>query len=198
MKNLIPILCYFFLLPINAQAYYTVQDTGDLLKENEQQFATELQLITTGDTGVNFIGRYDRGLDEETNLRFEAGVGTTDFAVGGYIKWVPYPDFESQPAIGFTFGAHLARFEDEMEIAGRIIPFASKQFETDIGRLTPYAALPIAFSNYNDESSNPFSLVLGSRFRHQDFNQCDFTAELGFDLSDSFNYLSVGAIFPAF
>jgi len=198
MKKLNTIICSLFLLPLTAQAFYTVQDTGDLLKENEQQFATELQLITTGDTGVNFIGRYDRGLDQETNLRFEAGVGTTDFAAGGYIKWVPFPDYESQPAIGFTFGAHLARYEDEMEIAGRFIPFASKQFETDMGRVTPYVALPIAFSNYNDDNTNPFSLALGSRYRHQDFDTCDFTAELGFDLSDSFNYLAVGAIFPAF
>jgi len=187
----------FFFVPA-AQAFYTVQETGDLLKPNQMQIATELQAITSGDDGINVIGRFDKGLDEEINLRFEVGFGTTDSTVGAYIKWVPIPDYESQPAIGFTFGAHIANYEDETEFAGRVIPFVSKQFDTDWGLVTPYAALPFAFSQYDDESQNPFFLVLGSRYKHPEFQYCDFTAELGFEISDSFTYLSLGAIFPAF
>jgi hypothetical protein len=190
------LLTFFFTVP--TFAFYTFQDTGDLLKEGQMRWATEVQFITSGDDGANIIGRLDKGYSEEVNLRFEAGVGTTDYVFGGYVKWVPFPDFDKQPAIGFQGGVHVASFEDETELALRFTPFASKEFDTDIGLLTPYAALPFAFRSYNDESDIPLFFTLGSRYRHPEFQHCDFTAELGFDVSDAFSYLSIGAIFPAF
>jgi hypothetical protein len=182
----------------STYAHYTVQDTGDLLPEDKTQAAAELQLKTSGDEGLNVIGRLDKGFDSDSNLRFLFGAGTTDFEIGAFYKWVPFPDFEKQPAIGFTFGAHMARYTGENELAARFIPLISKKFETDSGDFTPYFAIPMAFSNYNKDGFSPVQLVLGSRYKHPEFEHCDFTAELGFNLHDAFTYISVGAIFPAF
>lgn len=188
----------FFLISQPSLAFYTVQDTGELLKPEENQLSGEVQFITSGDEGVNAIAIYDRGIDEESNLRVTAGAGTTDVVIGAFYKWVPYPDFDKQPAIGFIFGAHYAHYEDENELAGRIIPLVSKKFDSDLGLFTPYIAVPVALSNYDDDTNAPIQLVLGSRFRHHNFDHFDFNAELGFDINDSFAYISIGAIFPAF
>jgi hypothetical protein len=187
--------------PQKSFAFYTVQESGDILKESERQFAAEVQVITDGlsnDDGANLLARFDMGFDPDSNLRFVLGGGTTDFIAGAFYKWVPFPDFENQPAIGITFGAHLARYSEENDIAGRVIPFVSKKFDTDIGALSPYVSLPFGFSSYNDETTDPFQFVLGSRYRHPEFDSCDFNLEIGFDIEDAPAYISVGAIFPAF
>lgn len=186
------------LIPTLALAHYTVQDTGDLLKEDEMQFSSEVQFVTSGDEGVNLIGRFDKGFDSDSNLRFLVGAGTTDFEIGAFYKWVPFPDFESQPAIGLTLGTHVAKYAGHTELGVRAIPFVSKKFETDHGDFTPYIALPLAYANYDHDGYSPIHLTLGTRYRHPDFEQCDFTAELGFDLHEAFSYVSIGAIFPAF
>lgn len=191
-------VCLLTMFSIKGHAFYTVQETGDLLKPEQMQFGTELQFITTGDDGIDLVGRFDKGLTEDKNLRFEAGTGTTDAFFGGYLKWVPYPDFENQPAVGVDVGAHFANYEDESELTLRIIPFVSKRFESTQGDFTPFASLPLGFGTYNDDSISPFQLVVGSRYSHPDFEYCDFSVELGIKLNDAPTYFSVGAIFPAF
>lgn len=182
-----------------ALAYYTLQDTGELLKPKEMRFGAEAQIITHGDTtGVNAIGRFDKGFNDEMNFRFELGAGTTDVVGGAYLKWVPFPDFEKQPAVGFEVGGHYAHYNSHSEVSIQVVPFASKTFETDVGVITPYAALPFAFATYNGDSTVPVLLVLGSRYRSPDVKQCDFTAELGFDIHQAPNSITFGAIFPAF
>ena len=192
------IFSFVSLFSLPAQAFYTVQDTGDIIDFDKNQFSTQVQFVTNGDDGVNLIGFYDKGVDEESSFRAEVGTGTTDILLGVRYKWVPYPDFDKQPAIGFIFGFHYANFEDENEIALRAIPILSKKLDSSVGLFTPYAALPIGFSNYDDDTETPIQLSLGSRFRHPNFSSCDFNVEVGFELSDAITYISVGAIFPAF
>ena len=191
------IACVLLAAP-TVHAYYTVQDTGELLSEKEKQVGGELQFATTGNSGINLIGHFDMGFDKESNLRFEAGTGVTTAVVGAFFKWVPFPDFENQPAIGFSFGAHYARYEQANEIAARFIPLASKKFDTTKGLFTPYVALPVSMSNYDNTSFHPVQFVIGSRYKHPDFDTFDFNAELGFSVTDADAHISIGAIFPAF
>lgn len=194
------VLCFGALLHLSqALAFYSVQESGILVKENMWQPGAEIQLITNEDEGMNFLGRLDRGFNDESNFRFIAGTGTTSFVAGAFFKWVPFPDLESQPAVGFTVGGHVARYEGENELALRLIPFASKSFEVDTGLLTPYVSLPIAFSDFADEDRTPIQLVIGSRYNHKEFEHCEFSAELGIELNDNApTYISVNAIFPMF
>lgn len=189
------VLATIFLVSPAALAFYTVQDTGDLLDEKEYKFSAELQFITSGDDGVNVIGRFDTGFDEDSNFRFLAGVGTTDYVFGAFYKWVPYPDFEKQPAIGLTSGVQLAKYEDETEMALRFIPFISKQFETDIGTLTPYTSLPVNIRHYDGETDMPVQLILGTRYRHPEYDEVEYTAELGFEIQDAVTFISFGVMF---
>ncbi len=189
-------------LSSSAFAFYTFQDTGDMLAAGRYATVTELQFVTSRDSGVNFVGKLDGGLNDEFNFRAVIGTGNTDFQIQGLLKWVPIPDYENQPAIGLTTGFLWARYdsrasrdETENEFSVRVIPFVSKKFETDIGLITPYVALPFAIRDYGSESDVPFHLALGSKYSHSDIAGVTFTAEVGLDIDDSFDYVSIGAIF---
>lgn len=194
IATVLSLVCY----PFSSHAFYSVHETGDLLKPEQMQIGGELQLITNNDEGVDLVGRFDKGFDEDRNLRFEVGTGTTDFFLGGYVKWVPYPDFEKQPALGVNFGAHYAHYESNNELTLRAIPFASKKIESTDGDFTPYVSLPLGLGTYDDDSVTPLQIVFGTRYHHPDFAHCDFSAELGIELNDAPTYFSISAIFPAF
>jgi len=177
-------------------AYYTLQDTGDMLKPNQMRLGAEAEFVTHGDDGLDVTGKFDYGVRDDLGLRVEAGTGATDILVGGYVKWVPIPDYQNQPAIGVVVGGHYAHYHAESETALRITPFASKNFATDIGPLTPYAGLAIAMAEYNGDSFTPIQLVLGCKAHFEEVKGVDFTAELDFDVNQAPNAITVGALFP--
>ena len=195
MKKLISFLL-LILIPQSGFAYYTFQDTGDLLAPGEYAPGVELQFRTTNGSGNNIIGRWDGGWKDDLNWRGFVGLGKVDFQAGGLVKWVPIPDHDKQPAIGISFGGLIATYESDTELAARFNPFVSKTIEVDFGQLTPYTALPIGFRTYDDESNSTVQWTLGSRFIHPDMPGSHFFAEIGLDLDDAFTYLSVGATFP--
>jgi hypothetical protein len=192
-----------FLHPTPGHTFYSVHETGELLKPEEIQLGGEVQFVTNRDEGVNLIGRADKGFRDDMQFRLFAGSGTTDAQLGALLKWVPFPDTETQPAVGFDFGFHWAHYDSNNELALRAIPFVSKKFVTETaGDFSPFAALPLALRNYDDDQGGddaefPVGLVLGSRYHHKDFEFCDFSAELGFNLAKSPAYFSVNLIFPA-
>jgi hypothetical protein len=184
-----------------AFALYTFMDSGDMLEAGRYATGTELQAITSGDEGINFLGKIDGGLNDEFNFRASVGTGHTDFQIQGLLKWVPIPDTDSQPAIGISTGLLWARYEfkradTENEFTVRVIPFVSKRFETENrGVITPFAALPFGIRDYGSESDVPFNLVLGSKYAHPDVTGVTFIGELGLDIDESFDYVTIGAIF---
>ena len=197
-------LLFLLLTGLNstASAFYTFQDSGDLLEPGRYATAAELQFVTSRDSGANLVGKIDGGLNDEFNFRAVIGTGNTDFQIQGLLKWVPIPDYESQPAIGLTTGFLWARYESrasrnetENEFSVRVIPFMSKKFDSEIGPFTPYVALPFAIRDYGSESDVPFNLAVGSKYAHNELAGVTFTAEVGFDIDESFDSISVGAIF---
>jgi hypothetical protein len=103
MKALVLIASLIF-SPCIGFAYYTFQDTGDLLKPGTYAVGGELQFKTSDGSGTNIIGRAEGGWRDDLNWRGFAGLGKVDFQAGGLVKWVPIPDFGKQPAIGLSFG----------------------------------------------------------------------------------------------
>ncbi len=186
-----------------AFAYYTVQDTGNLVKPNQEAIGTSLQWITQGPTlGVNLLGHLDVGFNDSSNFRFEAGGGATDAVLGAYYKWVPFPDYEQQPAVGFIFGAQYAHYHGASEVAARIVPLASKKFaittDSVSGTVTPFVALPIGLSSYRSTTGVPVQIAFGAKYHDDQFKVCDFMAELDFDVNQAPNSIVIGAQFPAF
>lgn len=185
----------------NAYSYYTFQDTGDLLAPDRYAVGAELQFRTSNGSGTNLTGRFDGGLNDEWNYRVYAGLGDVDFHAGGYFKWVPIPDYQSQPAMGITFGGLLATYSagnsgSKTEFAFRTNPFISKSYEASFGQLTPYAALPIGLSTYDGDTDATLQLALGSRLIHEEMLGAHYFGEVGFNLDNAFAYISVGVTMP--
>ncbi len=176
-----------------VQAYYTSLDSGQILAPGNYKLGAEVQFITEGDDGVNVAARADGPLTDELNWKTQIGVGTTDVFLAGFVKWVPFPDTDSQPAIGVTGGVLYANYEDFSELSIRLHPFVSKRFELEFGDISPYLALPIGLRTLEDETDVPFQATLGTEFRPDGLEKINFVAEIGFDVNDAFPYFAFGA-----
>jgi hypothetical protein len=190
LLTVLPILLFW---SAPSFAFYTTMDTGRLLKEGEFKIGAEAQFITEGDDGVNLAGRFDGGINDELGWKSLVGFGTTDVFLGGFVKWVPVPDMDSQPAIGVIGGVLYANYDDVSELSLRAHPFVSKEFHPEIGTLTPYLALPIGIRTIEGDSDVPFQVALGADFRPDGLEKIDFIAEIGFDVNDAFPYFAFGA-----
>jgi hypothetical protein len=178
------------LLASTSHAYFSVIDTGDILTPGKYQMSLEPQLILQDYDGFNAVARFDRGINEESSARAILGFGKVDFQVGGFYKWVPFPDTGNQPAIGGSAGAILARVNGDTQFSVRVNPLVSKRFETEIGDLTPYASLPLGVTSRKDETVVPVQLALGSELQPINNQNLSVFAELGFNLNKAFGYIS--------
>lgn len=199
IKNLFQQLTYasvglaLFFQASGAHAYYTTMETGKLLEDGHYRLMAESQFVTQGDTGVNLGARVDGPINDELNWKAQLGFGVTDIFLAGYIKWVPFPDAESQPAIGLTGGVLYARNAGLNEQSLRFHPFVSKLFKVDLGDINPYASLPIGIRSVDGHTTIPVQLALGTEFRPKTLDNISFLAEVGFDVTKAFSYFTIGA-----
>lgn len=84
----------------NSHAFYETGESGEIAKEGTYKIGLMPQLRLSDGSGMNFTGFFDRALNDESSLRIHAGLGETDFYMGGSYKWIPIPDYKNQPAIG--------------------------------------------------------------------------------------------------
>ena len=177
-----------------AHAYYATLDNGEVLKEGEYQAMISPQLIFNQFDGANFTGRLDTGLMEGVSGRALLGFGKIDFQIGGMLKWMPFPDTDSQPAIGSEAGIIFARIGSINQYSIRLHPIVSKRIETEIGDVIPYGSLPFGItvqSGGGDETFMPAQLVAGTELRPLEMKNWSFFGELGVNLTKSFGYASV-------
>lgn len=186
----------FFLGLTQAKAFYTVQDTGEILPPGQFAIIGEGQIVTSRDSGFNIVGKVDMGLNDEIGFRALAGAGNTDFQFGGFAKWVPFPDFEKQPAVGIIGGVHLARYKSNTETSLRAMPIVSKRIVADFGILTPYGSLPFALRSFDSKTETPLHVAGGAFYSHPDLKGFEFTGELGISLNKAFTYISLGVVMP--
>jgi len=180
-------------VPEAAQAYFSTIDTGDLVAPGQYQLSFEPQLVLSRYDGFNGVARIDTGLDESSSLRGILGFGTVDFHIGGMYKYIPYPDVDKQPAIGFLAGALLARENGQTEFSLRFHPLVSKRFSTEIGDLTLYASAPIGITTTSNKTYVPIQVAGGTEFRPLNYRNMSIFAELGINVREAFSYLSVAA-----
>ena len=168
---------------------------ADIIKPGEFLFATDIQYITENDSGFNLNLRADMPLNRDMNIRGVLGFGEVDFHAGGYLKWIPFPDYATQPAIGGLAGVHFAKFGGLSEFSVRVHPYISKSFNLSVGRISPYAALPVALAFIDGETNNPIQFQIGTELRVREIKNVSFLAEFGVDLSESFSFFSLGIAF---
>lgn len=180
-----------------AHAYDSIIDTGDLVNAGHYQATFEPQLIFSRYDGANVIGHLDTGLTEESSLRGTIGIGAVDFHMGASLKYVPFPDTASQPAIGGRAGLSFARVEGSTEFNIRFEPLVSKRFSTEVGDLTAYGSIPFGVTTRSEPDDTVFPIHLTGGVQLQPLNtpHLSYFTELGLDLNDAFSYISFAVAF---
>lgn len=185
------------LLSSPAFAYYSVMSTGEILPEGQYTLTGETQFLTDP-SGVNVGARFESGIDEGSGFRGEFGVGKTDIFLGALYKFVPYPDIQGQPAVGFNAGVLYANDADTNEFTLRFEPLVSKKFEVNFGHLIPYGSVPVGLRHRtrgNDKNDVALQLVGGVEIALNNIRGLRFMPEIGIDIDNAPSYVSVGAIF---
>lgn len=173
-----------------GKAYFSTLDTGELIAPGKYQISIEPQIIFQNYSGLNAVARFDTGINEESSVRGVLGVGTVDFEIGGFYKWVPFPDLETQPAIGGMVGVTIARINSDTVYNLRFHPLISKKLESEIGDVIPYGSLPIGISSRPDKTVVPVQLVAGAELRPLNTPNFSFFGEIGANVNEAFGYIS--------
>jgi hypothetical protein len=191
MKKLFAIS--ILLTAVSSSAFMTVQESNEITPSGKYKIGAEPQYRTSDGTGFNFSGFFDRSFSESLSARATLGTGDTDFSAGGSLKWVPFPDFDRQPAVGGKVGAYLWREGSDSFTTLRFEPLVSKKFETGIGQLVPYASLPIMFNSGNNFNKTSLQVAAGAELYHPEADNMTFGVEFGLSAKDSFSYISAFA-----
>ena len=186
---LFPICLFFSSLSF---AFFSTMDTGDILAPSQYTFTSEAQMVSSGEDGGNFRFHLDQAFDDSSQWRLTLGTGVNNYQASALFKWVPIPDYEQQPAIGLIGGLSFVELNNQSLVALQLKALVSKNFVTEYGYVSPYASLNLAFELSNVLDGSPAQLVAGSRYRSEDWQQSFILAELGFEISNAFSYLSIG------
>lgn len=178
-----------------SHAYFSVVDTGELIEQGQYQVTLEPQLILNNYDGFNLIGHFDTGIDQDSGARVTLGFGKVDYQVGGFYKYVPFPDTAKQPAIGGSAGVVMAKVNGVTMTSLRLKPLVSKKLQTEIGDLIPYASLPFGITFTSNQTTVPVQLVVGSEVKPMNMENISFFGEIGVNISKAFGYLSGAAAY---
>lgn len=192
LRNILrAVVVCLFLLSQNTFAYYSTLTTGDILPQNRYDLSAGSQFASKTGSTVNFVSHLDLGLSSSESFRAVVGFGDVDFQFGGFYKWVPYPDTLDQPALGIMAGVLYGRTDDENEINVRVHPLMSKKFLVNYGEFNPYITVPFGVRMRDGEMTFPVQVEIGSEFSPLSLKKVKLIVELGFDVSEAFNYLSL-------
>jgi hypothetical protein len=174
----------------------TFMQTGDIPQEGHHFLSGHLQFAANGINGVNLTGRGESRLTADSSVFASVGIGTgVNFHAGGGYKWVPYPDFAKQPAVGSTFSVWYGTINGVSDVSLRISPFVSKKFDLEFGSTNAYISIPFGITSHQNETVNPINLVLGGQFDTLKVKDVQFIGEIGINLHHAFNYFTVGATY---
>ncbi len=196
-KPIVQIIVLFvsaFLLAQTSFAYLSINETAELIKENDYRVGVIPQVYLTHGGGANMGAFFDMYVDRDINSRFIIGGGNTDFWTTASVKWVPYPDYEKQPAIGFRGAVTYARDNNFDFYNFQVTPIISKIVDTDYGKMNPYIGVPLTVIYSNSSSITSTQFVFGTEW----IERADFQVggELDLNLSNSNSALSFHVNFP--
>ena len=183
------------LITLPAWAYHSFHDTGDLLENKQLRLTLAPQFIIGSQSGTNLTGFVDTPWEAHSNIRYFFGVGSSNIHLGSLYKWVAYPDFDSQPAIGVSTGFLFAQLNGESEFSILANPFISKKFIKPFGDFNTYASLPVSLQFYRDKTDFPIQIAVGTQLKTHHVKSVEFMVELGVDVHHAFSYISFGAIY---
>ncbi len=200
-NNSVSLFCFLlcFLTLSQARAFLGLHESGEIIPAGHYRVGVIPQIYIGSNPSSYYTGResssdfgafLDMNIDQDLNARFVLGTGTTDFWAAGFAKWVPYPDYQNQPALGVRGGLIYVREGSSNFYNTQITPLVSKHYESDIGVLTPYVGVPITF--IYEKSSNNFTalqMAIGSDWDFQKDSQLG--VELEMDLAKTTTTVSL-------
>ncbi|MDZ4677910.1 MAG: hypothetical protein SGI74_10430 [Oligoflexia bacterium] len=197
-RNNIIIVFLVLTLSLPAFGYYSTFDTGEIVRPDQNQVGFETQFIMTSPTATNFMAHYDLGASESVNYKFLLGGGTRTVQAGGFIKYIPLPDYKYQPAVGAIAGVIYANHQGSQALGLRFHPLISKRLNAEeFGIFTPYVSTPFGITFASLQTSYPSQFVLGSSWTmNNEDTAFRVIAEYGINMNAAFNYLTIGFTLP--
>lgn len=177
-------------------AYYSTIESGEVIPEGAYRFGAEPQMRLSEGNGFNFSGFADMGLGNDMSARAQLGSGDTELLASASFKWIPFPDYKNQPALGGKAEVMFGKKSGDGLWGVKIHPLASKKVDTDMGLFIPYGSIPIGYLSYKSETVTTIQLVAGTEFKTDKFKDWVFGAELGLNGSKAFNYISAFVTLP--
>lgn len=198
MKNTILHLCVLFsfclFLSQTSHAYLSVSETSELLQKDDYRIGLMPQFLIANGGGTNVAAFFDMSVDPAVNTRFLMGGGDTDFFASASAKWVPFPDVERQPAIGFRGALIYARDTSIDFYDIQFTPIISKIIHSDIGKLNPYIGLPVTFIMSSKTNTTATQFAVGTEW--VDNPQYQIGGELDLNLSNTTSAITFHLNFP--
>lgn len=175
----------------------SLMQTADVKKPGEYEVKAQADIIFNHGGGFNFSPHFMMGLVENLfDLDLFLGTGTTDFQVGGLVKFNLLPDIPDQVGLSFLGGAsyiHDSPVDGVLVSTGVVV---SKRFTVDFGSITPYSALQVEPFFNNIHSIVAVSLDFGARWVPTVTNPFVFYSEFSANLNNSVWALDFGAGYP--
>lgn len=183
------------LFAVSANAFLTIGESTDVTPKGTLKLGIEPQIRLSEGSGANLSVFLDGGIQEDLSWRAQLGAGETDLSLGASVKWVPYPDFEKQPAVGFRGDFFIGREANETFTTFRVAPMVGKQLQTDLVLFAAYVALPLGIQGYQGKTETLAQLALGSDIHLDDWKNSMFNVELGANVNKAFSYLSFNYVY---
>ena len=204
-----PYLLFFMFFNQMVLANVPFVDTGKLLTDWQYEAAIHMQMLSYKEltmmgtfsaiTDVNMFATWDEGLSsrEDINMKYYAAGGSSGFQMGSFVKWIPFPDYKYQPAVGFSGGGgyQLENLSSHY-LKLYIRPLISKSFIVAQSEFIPYVSLPLAVHIRNFAKVYfPINIVVG--FKGElffiPFRKFHLILECSFELFQSdYSYISLG------
>ncbi len=185
------------ILNIASAGYLTLGESGEVLPQKDFQVGVAPQIVTNNDSGINGAVFLDAVWTDSMSSRFLLGTGELDFYSSASIKYIPFPDYDRQPAMGIKASLWYGREGSNNINTLHIAPLMSKRFQTeDYGLLIPYAGYGLSFYSVDGDSENGHQFFIGTEWKTHQLENVNFTAEVAFSLQDSTSSISFFVAIP--
>jgi len=177
-------------------AHAGVFDLPNFNDPGQWSLGAEADIVLTKGTGAAFNFKPKYGINDLMNLQVMLGTGVGDrkFRMGSTLQLEWFPDFEKQPGIATPVFIEYYRIQDDALVSFGTKPMIYKTFAglEDAQFFTPFLAFPLGW-NLRDSNAVFFSqIAFGTMFKLPKNDHFKLTVEAGFELKDSYTYISGG------
>jgi hypothetical protein len=175
-----------------------VFDLPAFLEPGRVSLGLEADVALTEGAGAaaNFKPRL--GISDFLNLQAIVGTGTGDrrFRLGGTLDIEYFPDVSWQPGLATPITFLYTRFRNAGNAALFVTPLIYKTFHSRDGvGFTPFIGLPIGWNARQSTLRGFTQISVGTMFVPRNLASWRFSAEAGFNLHQSYTYISGGLTF---